>query len=149
MGTLLRHGWRWRSLVQTRSTTYNFDTGHIDQNQGATWHPYIQLMHATCRPMNHPHQPTRICRMSIIDSPTSSATSARHVESCMPSQHFHVIHTTCHPSSGDMCHFLVGPCQLYKIFQLCFHISCTTYMVSCHVALYELYNQHFFECLAK
>jgi hypothetical protein len=66
----------------------------------------------------------------------------------------------CHPCNGDMCHSLIGPCvtatstthtpshsttctlphQLY---------NCTTFIVSFHVALYGLYNHHFFACLAK
>jgi hypothetical protein len=49
---------------------------HMVVTDWATWHPYIQSMHTTCRSMIHPCQPIRICCVSIVDLPMSSATSS-------------------------------------------------------------------------
>jgi len=47
---------------------------HVAACDWAMWHLYIQPMHAICQPMIHPCQPSRICRVSIADSPTSFTT---------------------------------------------------------------------------
>jgi len=78
-------------------------------------------------------------------------------------------HATCHPSSGDTCHLLVSPRQLYRSFAMsvvqpanCASVTChvatmiprylygcTACTVSCHMAMYRLYRLHFFCMFGK
>jgi hypothetical protein len=110
-----------------------FEHNQFNQYLGATWQPTIvprgtqSLTNktATCRHLIRPCQPTRICRVSIADSPTSLATCqplydpinfpCQLMTSPVPRHHTittsdaDVIRATCHPSSGDTCHLRIGP----------------------------------------
>jgi hypothetical protein len=111
-----------------------------------------------------PFHPLDECHVSTTDWPTSlphvAATSLPYATSSLPrqlsvrsvSRHVtratssaDVIHATCHPSSGDTCHFRIGPTVhqklqncLKRVSFRCCHVSCTdlprVIVRTCHVS---------------
>jgi hypothetical protein len=89
----------------------------------ATWHLSNQSDTATCRVSDGPC----ICHVPCQLSPY------------LPSQLADVIHATCHPYSGDMCHPLTGP-TVPVVCSITCHVSSPEDAMS-DVRLYGLYSQ--------
>jgi len=100
------------------------------------------------------HQPTAMFQMRIFPAVTSSSWST---DRTLPRVSVRTCHA--HPCSGDTCHFLVGPpvhvnirmpshpttCHLQKLPTMPSTLAVWSYdLYSFHVALYRLYNHHFF-----
>jgi hypothetical protein len=97
----------------------------------ATWHPITCQQTATCR-----HPIGSHVRAVLPRHFATPASVPCHVTYRTPSHHCHVIAdvtcATCHPSSGDTCHFRIGPtarqkCQisLTRVTLWSRHVSCT------------------------
>jgi hypothetical protein len=128
--------WVDRSSVQFSSTpttfAYNTSTNTwVPRGSPSLGHmaPPNSWTDATCQPQDGPcalfsQQPylPPVCPVNVVPCHVSPYGRAM----------WHLYeHATCHPSSGDTCHLLVGPCQLYKTCcQLCLcHVS------HCHVIM--------------
>jgi hypothetical protein len=121
----------------------------------AMWHPTIRSNSATChlpiRPLStnyrlpcH-HMPYRHI-IQHVHLPSQPATSAADVTP-----------TTCHPSSGDTCHFRIGPTVRQKV-QICLtcvitwsrHVSCMDLpcgaVRTCHVSVWTCHVSVRMDC---
>jgi hypothetical protein len=127
--------------------------------------PRHHMSYAQSALPRHRHIGSRTASSSTVHLPSHLATSAADVT-----------RATCHPSSGDTCHFRIGPTVRQKV-QICLtrvstwscHVSCTDLphvlygpatcaVRTCHVSctdlprqrpygLYGLHSQQIFACL--
>jgi hypothetical protein len=103
---------------------------HVAALHWATWHLSIRPHHATChiiiRPTaNEPQTATSsICPVSTANSAATSSRPRRLLTSAC---------ATCHPSSGDTCHFQIGQTVLRKCPKCMTRVTPRSCHVSCMV----------------
>jgi hypothetical protein len=96
----------------------------------ATWHPITCPIYATCQQMIRqlstnnrlPHHHMSYAQSALpchhhIGSRTASSSTV-HLPSQLATSAADVTRATCHPSSGDTCHFRIGPTVRQKC-QIC------------------------------